>query len=129
VLLVREANSKTRSFAERALADAGVTPAAMLELQGRETIREAIALGLGISIFFSSECPPDRRIDYRPLGTEGRSYELRGFLLCQSERRRSTLMRALKAVVGQIRDETAPATGASLDAVCKAVRQRERVDA
>ena len=104
VMLVREASSKTRAFTERALADAGVVAAATLEFQGRETIREAIALGLGVSIFFSSECPPDRRIDYRPLKTTGR-YELRGFLLCQSERRRSTLMRALKAVVCHIRDE------------------------
>lgn len=106
VLLVREASSKTRAFIERALADADVSAADMLEFQGRETIREAIALGMGISIFFSSECPPDPRIEYRPLITEGHSYEMRGFLLCQSDRRRGTLMRALKAVVCQIRDET-----------------------
>jgi len=105
VLLLREPSSKTRAFTERALADAGVTPAATLEFQGRETIREAIALGLGISIFFSSECPPDARLDYRPLDTGARHYELRGFLLCQSERRRSMLMRALKAVVCHIREE------------------------
>lgn len=104
VMLLREPRSKTRAFTERALADAGITPTAILEIQGREAIREAIALGLGISIFFASECPPDRRIDYRPLDTGDRAYELRGFLLCQSERRRSTLMRALKAVVAHIRD-------------------------
>ncbi len=104
VLLLRETTSKTRAFTERALADADVQPAATLEFQGRETIREAIALGLGISVFFSSECPPDRRIEYRPLDT-ARAYELRGFLLCQSERRRSTLMRALRAIVATIRDE------------------------
>ncbi len=69
VLLSREASSKTRAFTERALADAAIAAAATLEFQGRETIREAIALGLGVSIFFASECPPDRRIDYRPLET------------------------------------------------------------
>lgn len=105
VLLVREASSKTRAFTERALSDAGVTAAEMLEFQGRETIREAIALGMGISIFFSSECPPDPRIEYRPLLTDGYSYELRGFLLCQSDRRRGALMRALKDVVRQIHGE------------------------
>jgi DNA-binding transcriptional LysR family regulator len=107
VLLLREPTSKTRAFVERALADVGVAPAEILEFQGRETIREAIALGLGVSVFFSSECPPDRRIDYRPLATAGRAYELRGFLLCQTERRRSTLMRALKAVVCDLRDPVA----------------------
>ena len=113
VLLLREATSKTRTFTERALADAGIVPTAILEFQGRETIREAIALGLGVSIFFSSECPPDRRIDYRPLDTAGRAYELRGFLLCQSERRRSVLMRALKAIVCTVRDHAAGACAES----------------
>jgi aminoethylphosphonate catabolism LysR family transcriptional regulator len=103
-LLLREQASKTRAFTERVLADAGVRPMATLELQGRETIREAIALGLGIGVFFSSECPPDRRIAYRPLDTAGREYHLRNYLLCQSERRRSTLMRALLAVVGALRE-------------------------
>jgi len=105
VLLLREPSSKTRAFVERALADAEVEPKAILELQGRETIREAIALGIGVSVFFSSECPPDRRIDYRPLDAGERKYHLHGFLLCQTERRRSTLMRALEAVAAIIRDE------------------------
>lgn len=109
VLLLREPTSKTRAFTERALADASVRPATILEFQGRETIREAIALGIGLSIFFSSECPPDRRIEYRPIDTADRTYELRGYLLCQSERRRSTLMRALKAVVCAIRHGAIPA--------------------
>lgn len=104
-LILREASSKTRAFTERALADAEIQPRIVLELQGRETIREAIALGLGVSIFFSSECPPDGRIAYRPLDTGERQYQLRGFLLCQSERRRTASMRALKAIVGVIRDE------------------------
>jgi aminoethylphosphonate catabolism LysR family transcriptional regulator len=105
VLLLREPTSKTRAFVERALSDAGVVPKAVLEFQGRETIREGIALGVGISIFFTSECPPDPRIEYRPLDTGERRYQLRGFLLCQSERRRSTVMRALKAVVASMREE------------------------
>src|SRR4029077_14608783 len=54
VLLLRESTSKTRAFTERALADAGVAPQAILERQGRESIREAIALSMGISVFFSS---------------------------------------------------------------------------
>ena len=113
VILIREPTSKTRAFTERMLADAAVTPTALLELQGRETIREAIALGLGVGIFFSSECPPDRRIDYRPLDTGAYRYELRGFLLCQGERRRTTMMRALTAAVAAMRD------GATADPAAK----------
>ena len=101
-LLLRETTSKTRAFIERALADAGVTPRSTIELQTRETIREGIALGIGISAFFESECPPDPRIAYRPLDTEGCSYQLRSYLVCKTERRRSALMRALRAIAVEI---------------------------
>ncbi len=97
-LLMREPTSKTRAFTERAMADAEVQPSASIEMQSRETIREAIALGLGIGVFFSSECPPDSRIVYRPLDTGPREYQLRSYLVCQSERRRSALLRALQAI-------------------------------
>jgi aminoethylphosphonate catabolism LysR family transcriptional regulator len=102
-LLLREPTSKTRAFAERALADAGVEPKAMLEMQSRETIRECIALGLGISIFFTSECPPDARIVYRPIETGQRTYQLRSYLVCQTERRRGALMRALQTIAAEMR--------------------------
>lgn len=101
-LLLRESSSKTRAFIERALGDAGITPHATIELQTRETIREGLALGLGISAFFESECPPDARIAYRPLDTGERSYPLRSYLVCQSERRRSALMRALRPIVAEM---------------------------
>jgi aminoethylphosphonate catabolism LysR family transcriptional regulator len=105
-LLLRESTSKTRAFTERALADAGVAPQAILELAGRETIREAIALGMGMSVFFSSECPPDPRIDYRRLDTGPRQYQLSSFMLCQSERRRNRMMRALREVVTAMREQS-----------------------
>lgn len=103
-LLLREPSSKTRSFTERALTDAGIEPGATIELQTRETIREGIALGLGISAFFESECPPDNRIVYRPLDTGCRSYQLRSYLVCQSERRRSAMMRALRIIVAEMQE-------------------------
>ncbi|HVI06548.1 MAG TPA: LysR substrate-binding domain-containing protein, partial [Sphingomicrobium sp.] len=84
-LLLREPTSKTRAFIESALADACVVPLDVIELQGRETIREGIALGLGIGVFYSTECPPDARIIYRPVDTAERDYQLRNYLVCQSE--------------------------------------------
>jgi aminoethylphosphonate catabolism LysR family transcriptional regulator len=103
-LLLREPNSKTRTFTERVLADAGIEPHSVIELHSRETIREGIALGLGISVFFTSECPPDTRIVYRPLDTAGRSYQLPSYLVCQNERRRSALMQALRSIAAEMRD-------------------------
>jgi len=106
-LLLREPTSKTRANTERALADASVTPRAMIELQSRETIREGIALGLGIGVFYSTECPPDSRIVYRPIDTATRDYQLRSFLVCQSQRRRGELMRVLHSIVNELRSDSA----------------------
>jgi DNA-binding transcriptional LysR family regulator len=103
LLLLREATSKTRAFIERALAAAGVAPLT-LEMGSRETIREGIALRLGVSVFFSSECPPDARIKYAPLETPGGDFELLSYLVCQRERKRTALLRTLHAVVGELRD-------------------------
>ncbi len=108
-MLMREPTSKTRTFTERAMADADVAPRSSIELQARETIREGIALGLGFSIFFTSECPPDPRIAYRPLDTGEHGYNLQTYLVCQSERRRSPLMRALQAIAAEIRAPETPA--------------------
>ena len=102
-LILREPTSKTRAFTERALGDAEVRPRATLELQSRETIREGIALGLGLSIFLTSECPPDPRITYRPLDTGTRDYRLRSYLVCQSDRRRSAVLRALREIALEMR--------------------------
>ena len=66
-LLVREPFSRTRTAMEHLLSQAEVAPAEVLELHTRETIREGVALGLGIGMFISSECPPDPRIAYAPL--------------------------------------------------------------
>ncbi|KSB90027.1 LysR family transcriptional regulator [Caulobacter vibrioides] len=101
-LLIREPTSKTRAFTEQALASAGVEVRETLELQSRETIREAVALGLGVSVFFSSECPPDPRIAYRPLSGQVREQPLRGYLVCQQDRRRSPLIRALRAIAVEL---------------------------
>ena len=101
-LLLREPTSKTRAFIESALADACVEPLNVIELQGRETIREGIALGLGIGVFYSTECPPDSRIVYRAIDTAERDYQLRNYLVCQSQRKRDALMRALQLIANEI---------------------------
>lgn len=101
-LLIREPTSKTRAFTEQALGSAGVEVRQTLELQSRETIREAVALGLGVSVFFSSECPPDHRIAYRRLSGQVREQALRGYLVCQQDRRRSAIVRALRAIAAEL---------------------------
>jgi DNA-binding transcriptional LysR family regulator len=98
-LLVREPTSRTRMATEQLLARAQIVPLDVIELHTRDTIREGVALGLGVSLFVSSECPPDPRICYRPLERPAKvSQGLAGFVVCLAERKRTRLMRSIMAI-------------------------------
>jgi len=103
-LLMREPTSRTRMATEHLLAQAQIAPRDVIELHTRETIREGVALGLGVSLFLSSECPPDPRISYVPLerpATAGRQ-GMAGFVVCLAERKRTHLMRSLKTITEEL---------------------------
>ena len=102
-LLVREPSSRTRTAMEQRLSREDVAPREMLELHTRETIREGVALGLGIGMFISSECPPDARIVYAPLESSSRTPDLAGYVVCLSERRRTRMMRAIMEIAAELR--------------------------
>jgi len=61
-LILREPGSTTRAIFEQAMAAAGVTPGAVLEIGSREAVREAVAAGLGIGAVFESEFGNDDRL-------------------------------------------------------------------
>lgn len=92
-LLLREAPSRTRETTLHLLSCAGVTPVETIELHTRETIREAIAIGVGVSMFYSAECPPDPRICYLPLGCEVPIQT--GYVMCLTDQRRTPLARSV----------------------------------
>ena len=92
-LLMREPSSKTRGAAESLLRAHDVCPARQVELHSREAIREAVALGLGVSLFFSSECPPDDRLVALEPDCQPDPALLTGYIVCCVERRRSAPMR------------------------------------
>jgi len=99
-LLVREPTSRTRVATEQLLTRAQIVPLDVIELHTRETIREGVALGLGVSLFVSSECPPDSRISYAPLERPAQvsGPGLAGFVVCLAERKRTRLMRSIMAI-------------------------------
>jgi len=80
-----------------------VTPARVMELHTRETIREGVAFGLGFSLFFSLECPPDSRISYLPLDIDISSSRLTGYVVCLKERRRTPLLSSVMEAAGELR--------------------------
>jgi LysR family transcriptional regulator, low CO2-responsive transcriptional regulator len=83
---------------EQWLEVAGVEPGETIEFNTREAIREAIALGLGVSFFYSAECPPDSRIVYRRVTCAAPTPCFTGYVLCLSERRRTPVMRAVFSI-------------------------------
>lgn len=103
LLLRREAASRTRAAAEALMDAAGVEPRAVIEMHTREAVREAVALGLGVGFFYSSECPPDPRIAYRPIDGLRADGELNGYLVCLGDRRRTALIRAAMVVCDELR--------------------------
>jgi DNA-binding transcriptional LysR family regulator len=102
-LLMREATSRTRMATEALLHALDIKPADVMELHTRETIREGVAIGLGVSLFFSLECPPDNRIDVLPLDVDNSLSRLTGYVVCLNERRRTTLLSAVLGAAAELR--------------------------
>jgi DNA-binding transcriptional LysR family regulator len=77
-----------------------------MELHTREMIREGVAHGLGVSLMFERECPPDNRIRILPIETKSGAVKVEGYLAIRTERRRMPLMKAALQVAAEIRART-----------------------
>ncbi|ROS02069.1 DNA-binding transcriptional LysR family regulator [Sinobacterium caligoides] len=99
--LSREDGSLTRSLFETALRDRQVIPNRLYELGSRESIREAVAQGLGISVVANYEHVPHdniRLIDFSDIELTAKST-----LVVPNERVSTPLIRALINVVDHCR--------------------------
>ncbi len=61
-VILREKGSRTRSIFENALNDADLLLNTVMEIQGREGVREAVAAGFGVGIVAESELLTDSRL-------------------------------------------------------------------
>ncbi len=91
-LVLRERGSITREVFDTALAGADVKPAAIVEVQTREGVREAVAAGFGVGVVFESEFGNDDRFHPLALGSAGSG--VAEYVVCLEERRRLALVRA-----------------------------------
>ena len=91
-LVIRERGSITREVFETRLAEAGVQPGPLCEVQSREAVREAVVAGFGLGIIFESELVEDATIC--GLGVEGADLSVEEYVVCLEERRRIPLVRA-----------------------------------
>ena len=97
-LILREEGSTTRAILDRALAAAGVKPAANWVVGSREGLREAVAEGLGIGAVFESEGGHDERVHV--VTVRDRSLATTEYLACLAERRDDRVIAAFLELMG-----------------------------
>ncbi len=91
-VVIRERGSVTRNAFEQAMAAAAVFPAAMMEVEGREAVREAVLAGLGVGVVFESEFEAGTRLVALPLRDAGPA--VAEYAVCLAHRRRLAALRA-----------------------------------
>jgi aminoethylphosphonate catabolism LysR family transcriptional regulator len=96
-LVMRERGSITREVFETRLAEASVRPGALIEVQTREAVREAVAAGFGIGVIFDSEFGEDRACC--KLAVSGADLSVAEYVICLEERRRLPLVRSFLDVL------------------------------
>jgi LysR family transcriptional regulator, low CO2-responsive transcriptional regulator len=96
-LILREEGSTTRAILDRALAAAGIQPAAAWVVGSREGLREAVAEGLGIGAVFESEVGNDERV--HAVSVRERSLATTEYLACLAERRSDRVIGAFLELV------------------------------
>jgi aminoethylphosphonate catabolism LysR family transcriptional regulator len=99
-LVVRERGSITREVFETRLAEAGLRPGTLIEVQTREAVREAVAAGFGIGVVFESELGNDAR--FSPVHVADADLTVGEYVVCLEERRRLALVRTFIDIAAQI---------------------------
>lgn len=96
-LIVREAGSTTRRAFDQAMREAGVAPRVVMEIGSRESIREAVAKGIGLGVVSEAEFIPDPRL--RALQVNDAEIHTAAHVVYLEERQNARLVRAFLAVL------------------------------
>jgi aminoethylphosphonate catabolism LysR family transcriptional regulator len=108
-MVLRERGSVTRSVFESTLAAATVRPGAVIEVESREGVGEAVAAGFGIGVVFESEFRASDR--FHRIAVTGADLAVGEYVACLEERRPLALVRAFLDVAADLRQlagETRP---------------------
>ncbi len=107
-VILRERQSTTRQALERAARKARVPLTTALEIDNREAMREAVALGLGIAMVARNETLPHERLRAVPVADADMWVAF--CLVCLASRRERPLIADFMAV-GRRATQAAPSTG------------------
>ncbi len=101
-LVLRESGSTTRAIFGQALAERGVEPAAVLEMEGREAVREAVAAGLGVGVVCDHEFGYDTRL--HKLTVKNARLKLTECAVCRRDNRNDPVVAAFLEIIEQTAD-------------------------
>jgi len=99
-VILRDAPAATRRAADRALAQAKVAIKPIMEINSRESVREAIARGIGIGFVSEREFAPHP--DVRLLTVRDVAIETSSYVACLAVRRQRPLIRAFMAMAKEM---------------------------
>lgn len=104
-VILREKGSRTRSIFEEAVAQAGQTLADVMEISGREGVREAVAAGFGIGIVAENELLADSRLRALPVNNAELAHA--EYVVCLQEMRSLRVNDAFLEMIGTSQKDSA----------------------
>ncbi len=104
-IILREKGSRTRSIFEEAVAQAGHALHDVMEISGREGVREAVAAGFGIGIVAENELLADSRL--RALQVSNAELVHAEYVVCLQEMRTLRVNDAFLEMIGASQKDTA----------------------
>ncbi len=107
-LIVREAGSTTRRAFDQAMREAHVRPQVVMEIGSRESIREAVAKGIGMGVVSEAEFIPDPRI--KPLPITDAEIFTYAHVVHLKERQNARLVRAFLQVLAGLLPVSSPSS-------------------
>lgn len=105
-MILREAASVTRQIFQSALAKARIRPQAVMQIESREAVREAVAAGLGIGVVSQAEFDYDKRLT--AVRVRDAQMEITEHVVCLQNRRRLRIVRAFLDVAAQVAPGAVP---------------------
>ena len=105
---MREAGSTTRRAFDQAMREADVRPKVVMEIGSRESIREAVAKGIGMGVVSEAEFIPDPRIKPLPI-TDAEVYTY-AHVVHLKERQNARLVRAFLQVLAGLLTVSSPSS-------------------
>lgn len=96
-VILRERGSSTRRLFERACETAGIRPDYVIETTSRETVKEAVAAGLGIGVISEAELREDSR--FWPLTVEDADLGYTECVVCLNRKRNLRMLKEFFSLV------------------------------